>query len=210
MSKHFELDQTSIPSQYGVSIDQIHNYNWISDMTPDLYRVIFYTMAERVSALRDQTPKAKKVGFSYKTTAGDIVCGAILSFHDSETDENEGNWYLEFTFDAEDMNSGDFDAIADNHDSIFFTIFCSVSKQIMNSGYRDNMICYNVIMNAFNVLKNFLDVNASELEDVTVELPGVFAATVEIENGEKIFSIVPGETTKQIVKSDANLKQKAA
>lgn len=211
MSKTFVLSQTSIPSQYGVTISQRHMYDWLADMTPDLYRTVFYVAANRLVSLREQTPKAKKVGFTYKTTDGDFVAGAILSFHDSETDENEGNWYLEFTFDPEDMKE-DFDAIADNHDSSFFTMFAMTMRKIINGGVRDVVIANNLIMTAFDILKNFLDVNASEAEDITVEEPGVFAATVEVENGEKIFSIVPGEATKQIVKDDKNLnlKQKVA
>ena len=64
---------------------------------------------------------------------------------------------------------------------------------------------YNMMNTAIDEIVKFLDKNASETEDVEVELRGIFTASVAVENGTKIMSIVPGEYIKQIIKNDSAL-----
>ena len=49
------------------------------------------------------------------------------------------------------------------------------------------------------------EMEAKEGEIVDVEMPGYFKASVAVENGKKIFSIVPDGHMKQLVKSDIDL-----
>ena len=55
-------------------------------------------------------------------------------------------------------------------------------------------------------IKNWLDANAVEGEEVGVEMDGVFQASVAIENGEKVFSIVPDGEIKKLIKDDAAIE----
>ena len=48
--------------------------------------------------------------------------------------------------------------------------------------------------------KKWLDNNAVDGEEVGVEMDGVFQASVAVENGEKVFSIVPDGEIKKIIK----------
>ena len=56
-----------------------------------------------------------------------------------------------------------------------------------------------------DTIKEFLDVNATEGEDIDVVMPGVFTASVSVENGIKYMTITPGEAIKQIIKGDSIL-----
>ena len=75
------------------------------------------------------------------------------------------------------------------------------------AGARFNQVKYiHIIFGCIvDTIIDFLDANASESEDVSVTLNGVFTASVAIENGIKVMSIVPGEIIKQIIKEDSIL-----
>ena len=64
---------------------------------------------------------------------------------------------------------------------------------------------YNIMNTAIDEITKFLDKNASETEEVEVTLRGLFTASVAVENGVKVMSIVPGEYIKQIIKNDSAL-----
>ena len=65
--------------------------------------------------------------------------------------------------------------------------------------------CNNIFVEAIDTLIKFMDANATEDGEFTVVYNGVFTATVTVEGGEKIISIVPGEMIKQYIKGDNSL-----
>ena len=52
------------------------------------------------------------------------------------------------------------------------------------------------------LLLDWLDTNASENEVVEIELPGYFLAKVAVENGEKMFEVLPIGEMKTKIKTD--------
>ena len=61
-----------------------------------------------------------------------------------------------------------------------------------------------IISEFVSAIKNFLDANSNDEADpdADVTLDGVFKASVGIEGGTKIYSIIPGAAIKQIIKND--------
>ena len=55
-------------------------------------------------------------------------------------------------------------------------------------------------------IKKWLEANAVEGEEVGVELDGIFQASVAVENGEKVFSLVPDGEIKKLIKDDAAIE----
>jgi hypothetical protein len=55
-------------------------------------------------------------------------------------------------------------------------------------------------------IKKWLDENAKEGEEVGVEEPGIFQASVVVENGEKVFSLVPEGEIKKLIKDDSAIE----
>lgn len=205
MSKVFEFDQTSIPGQFPINLLNNRNIDTDPEYTSDFFRTVLYTIAYATKLQKDKTPKAKKVGFIFKTLKGEFVFGSILSFHKTSEEDDSGNWYLEFTFDAEDMQDSDFGSIGDNHSNEYYTALCGKLREIMNATPRSVNPMQLMTEEMFSTIKNFLDVNASETEEVELVMPGVFTASIVVEDGKKYMSMVPGEAVKQQIKDDINL-----
>ena len=79
------------------------------------------------------------------------------------------------------------------------------ANKAMNGTFKSAMIMNKLCNIAINNIIKWLDTNASEEEDVNVELKGIFTASVEVEGGKKVMGIVPGETIKQAIKDDSAL-----
>lgn len=203
MSKEFIFNQTSIPGQFSVNLLEKYKMNWADTNTANIFRVMFTAIADILKSKQDKN--VPRIGFSMKDDKGNFKLGAIMTYRkpDAEEEEDSGNWYLEMTFDPEDMV--DLDKEIDNHTSEFTVVSNDEAHRI--AGARFNKVEYiHIIFGCIvDTIIDFLDANASEAEDVSVTLNGVFTASVAIENGIKVMSIVPGEIIKQIIKEDSIL-----
>lgn len=201
MSKVFEFGQTSIPSQYSINLRDNFGMLWVDSRTAELYRILLTTMADTLKF--NQSKDVESIGMIIKDDKGNFKLGAILHFKAPEegSEEDSGNWYLEMTFDEADM--ADVKTIIDNHSDIFIRCASNAAQHITYGRFRSTEMMYNMFNCAIDTLVQFLDTNASETEEVEVQLRGIFTASVVIENGEKIMSIVPGEIIKQCVKNDS-------
>lgn len=203
MSKTFEFNETSIPSQFSINLKANYNMTFNDVYTADFFRTILTTFADccRLKQSKDN----KRIGLILKDDKGNFVFGTILTFEKPEdaAEDDSGNWYLAFTFYEEDME--DLDVCTDNHSREFIQEANMKLYDIMHGHYRDVDTMYKMFIEAIKVLTTFLDVNVTEEEEVEVVLRSVFTATAAIEDGKKIFSIVPGEYIKQIIKDDASL-----
>lgn len=203
MSKEFIFNQTSIPGQFSVNMIEKYKMNWADTNTATIFRVMFTSIADILKSKQDKN--VPRTGFSMKDDKGNFKLGAIMTYRkpDAEEEEDSGNWYLEMTFDPEDMV--DIDKEIDNHTSEFTVVANDEAFRI--AGARFNQVKYiHIIFGCIvDTIIDFLDANASESEDVSVTLNGVFTASVAIENGIKVMSIVPGGIIKQIIKEDSIL-----
>lgn len=201
--KQFTFEESSIPSQFSIDVKDNFGGLWVDTKTADLYRILFSAMADTLKF--NQTKDAKRIGMVMKDDKGNFRLGAILNFQEPEegSEEDSGNWYLEMTFNPEDMT--DIDIELDNHSDIFIRCAAEEANNIIYGRFRSTDLMYNMFNTAIDSLLKFLDSQAIEGEEVEVVLRGVFTASVVIENDKKIMSIVPGEYIKQIVKNDSAL-----
>lgn len=201
--KQFEFEQTSIPSQYSINLKDNLNIAWLDSRTADMYRTLFVSIAMVLK--HHQSKDAKRIGMIMKDEKGHFKMGAILVYKEPEEDseEDSGNWYLEFTLDPEDMNN--LDVEIDNHSDVFKRCAADRAYHICYGRFRSTEIMHNMFNCAIDTLVQFLDTNANEAEDMDVTLRGIFTASVAIEDGKKVMSIVPGEFVKQVIKDDAAL-----
>ena len=176
---------------------------WVDTRSADLYRTLFSAIADTLK--HNQSKEAGRIGMIMKDDKGHFKLGAILTYKKPEEDSEEdtGNWYLEFTLDPEDMT--DLALEIDNHSDVFIRCAAEEANNICYGRFRSTEIMYNIFNCAIDTLVQFLDVNATEADDVDVNLRGIFTASVAIEGGKKVMSIVPGEYIKQIIKNDAAL-----
>lgn len=203
MSKQFDFNQTSIPSQYTINVMENYGLLWADTRTADIYRTFFTTVAD---VLKTYTDKNKsRIGFKFMDDKGNFRFGAILNYRkpDEGEAEDSGNWYLEFTFYEEDMEG--IEDIHDNHSDVFIVCAQQEAFNIASARFRTVGFIHDLFNTCIDTVVNFLDVNANETEEVEVKLNGVFTATVAVENDQKVMSIVPGEAIKQIIKADSIL-----
>lgn len=203
MSKTFEFEQTSIPSQYSMNLKDNFGMLWVDTRTADLCRAMFAAIADTLKL--HQTKGTERVGMIMKDEKGNFKLGAILVYTKPEegSEEDSGNWYLQMTLDESDMT--DLDVVVDNHSDVFVRCAGNEASNICYGRFRSTELMYQVFNTLIDTIVSFLDVNANETEEVTVNLRGVFTASVAIESGVKVMSIVPGEYIKQIIKNDAAL-----
>lgn len=203
MSKMFEFGNTSIPGQYAINLKDNFGMLWVESRTEDLFRALFSTIADTLKF--NQSKDKPRIGMTMKDDKGHFKMGAILTYKKPEegSEEDSGNWALEFTFDAADMTNLDMDL--DNHSDVFIRCACEEANKICYGRFRSTEVMYNMFNCAIDTLTQFLDANASETEEVEVQLRGIFIASVGVEDGMKVMSIVPGEYIKQIIKDDASL-----
>lgn len=202
--KQFELGNTSIPSQFSVNLKNNYGMIWLDSRTSDFYRVVLGTMADCCRLY--QSKANSRIGLTLKDDKGNFIFGTILSFQkpETESEDDSGNWYLEFTLNPDDMV--DLDVDIDNHSREFIQTAALKCNDVMNGRFKNTELMYHMFIEAINTLTTFLDVNASEEEEVEVVLRAVFTATAAYdEDGKKIFSIIPGEYIKQLIKNDAAL-----
>ena len=206
MAQTHDFTETSISQELTFNLMEHYNLIWATNRCPGLYRTIFFTMA---NILRFKKSKSTpKVGFILKDANDNFKIGAILTYHAPEDninteDDDKGNYTLEFTLNKEDMT--DMDVVIDNHSDVFIEASGHMAFDIMSCRFLSMEFCNNLFIEAIDTLVKFLDANATEDGDFTVVYNGVFTATVSVEGGEKIISIIPGEMIKQYIKGDNSL-----
>lgn len=194
------LKESGISENYTINLKEKYGMSWIDSQTTSLYRVLFSSIATYLKTV--QTKSNKKTVFSLKDSNGVFKIGGIMLFHEpeGESEDDKGNWTLDFTFNEKDLEKAD--DVHDNYRDAFFMIACSECHSIMNGRIANAEICSTIFCEAITTLTDWLDKNAKPDEVVEIGLPGVFEASVGVEKGKKVMGIVPGEIIKQMIKND--------
>ena len=200
--KEFNFENTSIAANYSIELHDNFNFMWVESRTADMYRIFFSTIADVLKLSEDKS--YKKIAFKYKNTKGEFIFGAALEFIEPDEDEEDkGNWFLSFTFNEDDLK--DADKEIDNHSDLFITCCDHEAESILYGRFVTLEHTDQMLGTLIDVLKKFLDKNASPDEELQVTLRSVFTAGVSIDGDTKIYTITPGEYIKQIIKNDKGL-----
>lgn len=204
MAKAIDFSKSSIPELYISYIKNNWNMKLSQDNIPDLYRVVFNTITTILKYQRNKNNP--HIGFALKNEAGEFRFGAILDYHAPEGDEDDtGNWTLSFTFNEEDMNG--LDEVYDNFSDMFFTAACQEVRSTMYGELHDTPSATRLFVAAIDVLLQQLDALSNSGEDIELTMPGIFMACAGFEDGQKVYSIIPGHNIKQQIKDDKGLSK---
>lgn len=204
MSKTFNLNQCSIPGQYAINVRDRYMMNFSDSRTSDMFRVAFTAVADVLKIHQDKN--VARNGLIIKDTKGEFKFGAIMTYRKPEEGEEEdsGNWYLEFTFDEADMQG--LDEVREVPSPEFTMAANQECYNIIGFRFKDTTCMYQLVECVIDTIKEFLDANATDDgQEVELVSNGVFTASVVVEDGTKIMSIVPGEIIKQLIKGDSIL-----
>lgn len=196
----FKLQETAIP----VNLSQvIKTLGW--RVEPDQVGVIYDTVIKAMTDFLSQVKsKENKTALAIKDLKGNLVLAGIVTYHKNENEEMPGNWSYELTFNEEDLEGSKVSLSTDPH---FQKVFCKTLENLYSLLLDDALAMQPVIEEGMNVLKQWLDTNAKETEEISVEQPGFFVASISVENGEKVIAIVPDGAMKRLIKDDSALEE---
>lgn len=150
--------------------------------------------------LRDCKNIKEAVCLTITDFKGEMLIAAYCKYIapvDGESDETAGSWLIDYTFNKEDIPENA--KITDIKEPACFNAF-NVGADMVGYEYKLESDIIIIAIATIKSIVDWLDTNAKETEEVSVEHPGLFTATVVVEKGVKIIGIVVDEELKGITK----------
>jgi hypothetical protein len=186
-----ELMKTSLPEMYTKGLYDEFNTMLSNNHVPYLVDIFFNGIT---TVLGYAKKKDKPVSYLMERIDGTFILGACIQFVESKDKKTPGSWNIFWTFDLNDIPEDAIKfKITDSQTHTYFRSY-AIDKYGIKMGTDDNFI---TIMRYLSIcIRKWLDENAKEDNEVSVEMDGVFKARVAIENKEKVFALeCMGETT---------------
>jgi hypothetical protein len=195
-----KLMETSIPVNYGQVILKEANLDWDPNDTGKIYDIVIMSISDFLGMMKT---KDAKIALAVKDLKGNFKMAGVVAYHPNENEDMPGNWSYELTFDEKDIEEA---TVFVSTDAQFQRVVGQTSFNLYGMKFLSPTYVSPMIEGAATVLINWLDTNAKESEEVVIEVPGYFTASVVVEGGEKIMSIVPDGAMKRLVKDDSALE----
>lgn len=195
----FKFKETGIPTQYGESLKDF-GLSFEPSNVPYMFDILITSMSDFLGLTKNKT---NKTSLAIKDLKGNLLLAGIVAYHPNEDEEMPGNWSYEMTFNEDDIKDTNIYLASDPQ---FKTVYGRVAYDLHGIEIPNAMHLQPLMNSTASTLKDWLDANAKEGEEVSVTLAGYFVASVEIEKGEKVFSIVPDGAMKRLIKDDSALE----
>lgn len=195
-----EIKETTIPATL---IAAAKNETW--EIGPDFVEAIYQSTIKAISEfLSIKKSKEQKVALSIKDLRDNVLLIAKISYHKGETEDDPGNWSFEMSLNNEDIDLTDTNVFAST-DLGFYEVLTRTLRNLINHEFYNTTCANSLTTLAYKVLKQWLDENAIDGQVVETGVDGYFIASVAIEDGEKVMSIVPDGAMKSLAKGDSTL-----
>jgi hypothetical protein len=194
--------ETTFPANYSKGLLEEQNMDVPAQIADKIVDVVFSATATILNSFKK---KDTPVVFKFERADKSLSAAAIVRYFENEDPKKPGNWNLSFTFDESDIPEG-----ADEYslnDPQLHAYFRSIAgdKYRMRFDTPESIVVLPVF--AFDQIHKWLDENAKEGEEVSIELDGTFQARVAIEGGEKVFAIEPAGEIKMLIKDDTAIEK---
>lgn len=197
-----KLFETTLPQNYSKGLFEEKCF----DLAPEHTDKICYTAFTAVSnILNGAKSKDHPTSFEFNTIDGKLVAVAIVQYFPNEDASKPGNWSLVWSFDEADIPQGTNRINLKDPNS--HTYFRAVAGDKYGIRFRDPSSLTTLTTYIFEHIRKWLDENAEENKEVSVELDSVFQARVAVENGEKVFALEPAGEIKMLIKDDAAIEK---
>lgn len=148
--------------------------------------------------------KDKKVALVVNDLKGEMILAGVIQYYPNEDEKaNPGNWTFEFTFDPEDINDAEKYLSTDPR---FQRVFADTIFSLFKARFNNIEVIQVTIESVGRATRDWLELNAKEGEETSIELEGTFLGTTAIENKERVYSLVPDGELKKIIKDDAGIE----
>ncbi len=166
----------------------------------DVLRTIETIIAGTTDFLAAVKSKDDAVALTFDNLKGEMIMAAVVEYNDNEDGEGQGNWNYYFTFNPKDIEGKRRYQISSTQ---VHTIIAKRGYELYRIRFATpNLITeYSVIF--ATLIREFLEANAKEGEEFTVEHEGYFVATSAVEDGVVEKSFLPDGAMKRLIKDDA-------
>lgn len=166
----------------------------------DVTRVVETVVAGSTDFLALVKTKEDGVALTFDNVKGEMIMAAIVEYNDNADGEGQGNWNYYFTFDPKDIEGKKRYQISSTQ---VHTIIAKRGYELCRLRFASpNLITdYSVLF--ATLIREFLEANAKDGEEFTVEHEGYFLATAAVEDGVVEKSLLPDGAMKRLIKDDA-------
>ena len=197
-----KLTETSIPQNYSAKLYNELCYDFSASFTPMMADIIFTAVSQ---FLGDIKSKDKPTSFVIKKANDDFIAGATIMFIPNEDDKTKaGSWSYTWTWNKDDIPSNA--TLVDITDPNGYKYFRVIAASKYNAAFRDQGSIIEITRYLLETISKWLDDNATDTEEIGVQLEGVFLATATVENGVIYKSLVPEGEIKKLIKDDSQLE----
>ena len=197
-----KLMESQIPQNYASGIYNEKEYELGAEHTDKIADVLFTGVTDCLAEIKKkETPTA----FVFEQNNKDFIAAAIVQYIPNEDDATKpGSWSYTWTWYQDDVpTNARLVRATDTEMSVYFR---GTGMRKYGLQWEDVNAIHECTRYLILQIKKWLDTNAVEGEEVGVELDGIFQASVAVENGEKVFSIVPDGEIKKLIKDDAAIE----
>ena len=197
-----KLMESQIPQNYSTGLYSEKDYDLSADHTNIVVDILFTAVAQCLGDVKDRKfPSA----FVFEANNKDFIAAAIVQYFENEDDPSKlGNWSYTWTWYKDDVPANS--KIYRTTQPELSSYFRGVSQGKYGMAFQDVAAITEINRYLLVQIKKWLDENAKEGEEVGVEEPGIFQASVVIEEGEKVFSLVPEGEIKKLIKDDSAIE----
>lgn len=166
----------------------------------DVLRVIETEVAGAIDFLSLVKTKDKPVALTYDNVKGEMVMATIVEYNDNADGEGQGNWNVYSTFDPKDLEGKQCYSVSSNQ---VHTVIAKRGYELCRIRFATpNLITdYGVLF--ATLIREFLETNAKDDSEVTLEHEGYFLASAAVEDGVVEKTLLPDGAMKKLIKDDA-------
>lgn len=196
-----KLFDTTLPQNFSKGLFEEKNFDLAAEHTDKILYTAFVGTSTLLSGAKS---KDRPTAFIFEKIDSEIIAAAIVQCIPDETAGTE-KWNLVWTFDAADIPENALRiSLKDPNTHSYFR---AIAGDKWGIRFKD-VACLTVLLTySLEQLKKWLDENALEDKEVSIELEGVFQARVGVEDGQKVFALEPDGQVKRLIKDDASIEQ---
>lgn len=196
-----KFSDTKLPSFWSDRLFQEHQFNFDGAHFDKCVYTLFVATSDLLNRVKS---KDKPASLIFEKLNNVFLAAATVEYIANEDASQPGSYSLSWTFDENDVPANTNKIYFNDVRSFPYFKSASVSKWGMNFKTDSNLVI--IMLECLEDIKKWLDDNAKENEEVTIEVPDICTASVVVENGVKIFSIEAEGPVKMGIKDDANIE----
>lgn len=193
-----KFDETKIPENYSKTLIS-KNFSFPAPFVGKIGKVLMDGISRCLGSIKEID---RPHGIVFRTLNGTFLAAGIVQFNRNEDDPDNlsaGNWSYTWTFKEEDLDGVN---TIESTNQLVTPFIESSGVNLFQMKFNDSSIATMMITLFIEMLSAWLRENAKEGEIVTIELPGAFKASAEVNEGKVEIGLTPDGNVKTLIKGD--------